>query len=101
MIGAIFKFILNAIVSLIQVIVWPINQLIIAALPDLSSQITSVTSGITQLFAGLGWAGSILPLSLISILVFVISIWLIVRTVSISNHMLVKAWNILQKIKFW
>ena len=101
MIQAIFKFLLNILATLVQVVVWPINQIIVNALPDLSDKITQVTNGFNTLFSGIGWALGILPSSVLSVLIFIVSVEIIKHTIFLSTHTLTKLWTILQKIKFW
>lgn len=105
MIGALlsglFNLILNLLATVIQIVCIPLNTLITSLLPDISSSITSVTTGITNLMSYLPWALSILPLSFITTLGVCWTIRLAVANIHISTHALVKVWNVLQKIKFW
>ena len=101
MIQAIFKFLLNILATLVQVVVWPINQIIVNALPDLSEKIQQVSNGFNSLFSGIGWALGILPSSVLSVLIFIVSVEIIKHTIFLSTHTLTKLWTILQKIKFW
>jgi len=101
LISALFNFILDLISTIIQLICLPVNLLITNALPDLASAISSVSSGISQLLQTLPWALNILPLSFLTTLAVCWGIKLAVSNISISTHMLVKVWNVFQKIKFW
>lgn len=101
MIQAIFKFLLNILATLVQVVVWPINQIIVNALPDLSDKIQQVSNGFNSLFSGIGWALGMLPNSILVVLVFIVSVEIIKHTIFLSTHTLTKLWTILQKIKFW
>lgn len=101
LISALFNFLLDLIATVIQLVCLPLNAIITAALPDLSSSITSVTTGINQLLATLPWALSILPLSFLTTMAVCWGIRLVVGNLSISTHTLVKVWNVFQKIKFW
>ena len=101
MIQAIFKFLLNILATLVQVVVWPINQIIVNALPDLSEKIQQVSNGFNTLFSGIGWSLGILPSSVLSVLIFIVSVEIIKHTIFLSTHTLTKIWTILQKIKFW
>ena len=101
MIQAIFKFLLNILATLVQVVVWPINQIIVNTLPDLSDKITQVTNGFNTLFSGMSWALGMLPNSVLVVLVFIVSVEIIKHTIFLSTHTLTKLWTILQKIKFW
>lgn len=101
LISALFNFILGLVATVIQIIVSPINALIVSALPDLAQGLTAVSDGITTLFSIFNWALDLIPPVLLWTFAFCYGIRLAVTTISISTHTLVKVWNILQKIKFW
>lgn len=101
MFAAIINFLLNLIGSIIQVVLIPFNTIFINALPDLTSQINQVSNGISELFKGIGWALGLLPPGILPVLVFVITIEICKHTIWANAHMIVKVWNVLQKIKFW
>lgn len=101
MFKALFKIIINLLATIIQLIVWPINQLISATLPDLTTKISDVNSTITNVFNSMTWALGLLPPIIIETLLFIITIEIAKHTIYISTHTLVKVWNVLQKIKFW
>lgn len=101
LISALFNFILDLVATAIQLVVLPLNLLISNALPDLTANIATVTSGIQDLMQTIPWALSILPLSFISTLAICWGLKLVVSNISISNHALIKVWNVFQKIKFW
>lgn len=101
MFKALFTIIINLLATIIQLIAWPINAVIEAALPDISDKIMYVTSNITGLFEGLGWAVSFLPSVLTETLLFILSIEIAKHTIYISTNTLIKVWNVFQKIKFW
>lgn len=101
MIQAIFRFLLNILATLVQVVVYPINALFTTILPDLSSKITQVTTGINSLFVGMNWALGLLPPGVIQVLLFMLTIEICKHTIWASSHMITKVWLVLQKIKFW
>lgn len=101
MIQAIFRFLLNLLATVIQIVVWPINAVIEATMPDLSNQIAQVNNGISSLFEGIGWALGFLPPGVLAVLLFMITVEIAKHTIFISTHTLTKVWNVLQKIKFW
>lgn len=101
MIQAIFKFLLNLLASLIQVVVWPLNQIFISVLPDVSDKITQVNDGLSSLFAGMGWALGLLPPGVLPVLTFILTIEIAKHTIWANSHMITKVWLVLQKIKFW
>lgn len=101
MIQAIFRFLLNLLASTIQVIVWPVNQLFVTLLPDVSNKIIEVNNGISNLFSGIGWALSLLPPGILPTLIFILGVEIAKHTIWANSHMIIKVWQVLQKIKFW
>lgn len=101
MIQAIFKFLLNLLATIIQIVVFPINQLFVTVLPDVSSKITQVNDGLSNLFAGMGWALGLLPPGVLPVLIFILTIEIAKHTIWANSHMIIKVWQVLQKIKFW
>lgn len=101
MIQAIFRFLMNLLATVIQIIVWPINQLIVATMPDLSNKIQEVTNTISTVFDSIGWALGLIPDSLLATLIFILTIEIAKHTIFTSTHALIKVWNVLEKIKFW
>ena len=101
MINAILKGLLNIIATLIQVVTWPLNELITLAIPDLSEQISQVTNTFNSIFGGIGWSLGFIPPVLLGTLIFILTIEICKHTIFVSTHTLLKVWNIFQKIKFW
>lgn len=101
MFKALFNIIINLLATIIQLICWPINQIITSALPDLSSKITEVTNVFSTAFDGMAWAVSAIPPQIISTILFIITIEIAKHTIFTSTHTLIKVWNVLQKLKFW
>ena len=101
MFKTLFNIIINMLATIIQIIVWPVNQIISSALPDLSDKITSVTTVFNSVFNSINWAVSILPDVVIESLLFIISVEIVMLAIHKSTHALTMVWNVLQKIKFW
>lgn len=101
LISALFNFILGLVATIIQLLVSPINALIVSALPDLAQGLTAVSQGIATLFSLFNWVLDLVPPVLLWTFAFCYGIRLAVTTISISTHALIKVWNILQKVKFW
>lgn len=101
MIQAIFRFLLNLLATLVQIVVSPINLLFVNLLPNVSDKITQVNNGINSLFAGMGWALGLLPPGVLPVLIFIITIEIAKHTIWANSHMIIKVWQVLQKIKFW
>lgn len=101
MFKALFNIIINMLATIIQIIVWPVNQIISNTLPDLTDKITSVTNVFNTVFNSINWAISILPDVVIEALLFIISVEVVMLAIHKSTHALTMVWNVLQKIKFW
>lgn len=101
MINAILKGLLNIIATLIQVISWPINELVSASVPDISEQINQVTTTFNTIFGGIGWALGFVPPVLLGTLTFILTIEICKHTIYLSTHTLINIWRLFQKIKFW
>lgn len=101
MFKALFNIIINMLASVIQVICWPINAIISSALPDLTDKISVVTNSLGTMFDGIGWALGLVPPFIIEVLLFIIAVEIAKHTIFTSTHMLIKVWNVFQKIKFW
>lgn len=101
MFKALFDIIIGLLATVIQLIVWPINAVITATMPDISSQITQVGTTLGNIFTSMGWAVGLIPAPVLAVLVFVVTCEIAKHTVFMSTHMVLKVWNVLQKIKFW
>lgn len=101
MFKALFNIIINLLATLLQIICWPINELMVAALPDISSKILEVSSTLNTLFDSMTWALGLIPPFIIEVLLFILTIEIAKHTIFKSTHMLLKVWNVFQKIKFW
>lgn len=101
MFKALFKIIINLLGSLVQIVCFPLNAIITNALPDLATGINKVTSVFGSVFSSLSWAMGLIPQPIIEVLLLIITIEIAKHTIYVSTHMLVKVWNLFQKIKFW
>lgn len=101
MFKALFNIIINLLATVIQLICWPINTAITAALPDIAGKINEVTTSIASIFNTITWALGLLPAILIEILLFIVTVEIAKHTIFKSTHVLIKVWNVLQKVKFW
>lgn len=101
MFQALFNIIFNLLASIIQIVVWPINQLITSTMPNIADKLEYVGSSISTLFGNLGWALSIIPSSIVDAILFFLTIEVAKHTIFLSTHTLIKVWNLFQKLKFW
>lgn len=63
MINAILTGIINLIVGLVEIVLYPFDALILSALPDLSNALTAIGGFISVITSGLGWVISLTGLS--------------------------------------
>ncbi len=96
-----FNILINLLASLVQIAVLPINLIITNLMPDISTQILQVTNTLNTVFDAITWPLGLIPSSVISTLLFIISIEIVKHTIFISTDKLLKIWNLFQKLKFW
>lgn len=96
-----FDIIINLLGTVVQLVVLPLNLAITAVLPDFSNQLIAVNTAIADIVQSLVWPLSILPGSLVAILIFILTCEIAKHTIYISTHTLIKVWTIIQKVKFW
>lgn len=101
MVKALLNVLINLIATIIQIICWPVNSLISAALPDMSNKILSITNTFNSVFDSITWSIGLIPAPIIEVLLFVLLVEVAKHTIFVSTHVLVKVWNVFQKIKFW
>ena len=101
MFKALFNIILNMLATVIQIVVWPINQIIINTMPDVSDKVLQVTNTLNTVFDAITWGLGLLPSIVVETLLFIVSVEIARHTIYISTKKLVSVWNLLQKIKFW
>lgn len=63
MINALLKGVIKLIISLVNVILTPIDSIIVSVLPDLSNAFTAIGSFLSIISSGIGWAVSLTGLS--------------------------------------
>lgn len=101
MIQKIMGVIINLVISLIQIVLAPLNLIVTNLFPNLSDTILTTTNYISGAFNGMGWAIGIIPTSVLLTLIAILELEIAKHSLYVTSHLLVKAWNVLQKIKFW
>lgn len=96
-----FNIIINLLATLIQIVCLPLNTIMANALPDLTTKISNIVSSFTGIFNTLSWPISVLPPIVLETLLFIFTIEVAKHTIFTSTHVLIKVWNLFQKIKFW
>jgi len=101
LISAFFNFLLTMIMSIIQVIMLPLNAIFNGVFPNFSDKLTSIDNALTSAFSNVSWAISIIPPVVADTLLFIFTIELSLLVIMKSTHLTAKAWTVLQKLKFW
>lgn len=101
MIKAILQGLLKTLTSLLSLFLWPIDQLVRVAFPDLNNAINNVVSGLTGLFDNMIWPLSILPTTFHTVLVIIITLEIAYFTLFINTIIWPRLFRVIQKIKFW
>jgi hypothetical protein len=96
-----YNFFLTALVTGVQIICWPINEIINAAFPALSGYITTAVTNLANNLSWLSWVLSFLPPGTVTLLLFILGVELVFLYVFQSSYYVAKIWTIVQKIKFW
>lgn len=101
MFKALFNVIINLLASVVQIVCWPVNEVIKLALPDVSEKILQVTNSFNTIFDCMSWAIGLLHPIVIGTLLFIVAVEIAKHTIFTSTHNLLKVWNLFQKLKFW
>lgn len=97
-----FKVFLGFIKSVADIILAPINLLIVGLFPDLSNLISTFNSAVSRLIgAGVGFFSYMLPSGTKTLILFYLGILISYYTVSITVHGILKVINIIKRIKIW
>lgn len=102
MIKAIINGVMKLVTNIIDIVLLPVNTLISNIFPDFSSSINQFNSFVTNYIGGtISYFSSLLP----PITRNVIAIWLtfliVYYGVVWSYSLIIKIYNVIQKIKFW
>lgn len=101
MIQLILNIFLTLISTVVQVVSYPINLLISELFPSVSTWIVSVNNVLDTVFNAITWGLGLIPTPIIAVLIFIIAVEIGKHTVFLSTHLLLRIWNVFQKVKFW
>lgn len=97
----VLAFLMTLLVSAIQVICYPINQLVITALPDLSTKLTQTHDNLANALSAFPYLLSFLPPGVLALILFMLGVEVVMMYVFQSSFYVSKLWKIIQQIKFW
>lgn len=101
MIQLILNIFLTLVSTVVQIISYPINVLLDEFFPSFTNTIANVTSTLNTVFDAITWGLGIVPSAIINVLLFIIVVEIAKHTIFLSTHILLRLWNIFQKVKFW
>lgn len=96
-----FKLIINLIATLIQLILLPFNIAISEAFPTISDNVLTITSTLSGILKNVQWALSLVPIPVLQALTLIVGFEIAKHSIYVFSHMLIKVWEVIQKIKFW
>lgn len=96
-----FNTMMTVVFSIIQLICLPLNALFSNVFPDFTSWITKVSTTLNSAMSNFRWAFDIIPPAVRTLVAIILPVEAGVLVIFKSTHLTAKAWNILQKLKFW
>lgn len=102
MINAIFNGLFKVLNFLLNIILTPINALVVNFFPDFNRMISSFTTAVdTYIGGGLAYFFSLLPEITRYVIVMYLTLLVGYYTLSVSLFAITKIWTLIQKIKVW
>lgn len=101
MIEQIFNIIINLLGTLVQLICYPINAIIVKLLPDLSLNIVNLNNEISTIFDSLTWGLGLIPVTLKTTLIVIVSMEVVRFNIYLSTKGILAIIDIIKKLKFW
>lgn len=102
MIKALLNGIMKIVSSFIGIILTPVNTLISNVFPDFSNAIASFNTFVSRYVGGtIAYFSSILPPITRSIIALWLTFLIGYYTITWSYALIIKIYNVIQKIKFW
>ena len=99
---AIFNVLFSVIKTVLNILLAPINLLVVNLFPDFSSLISNFNSFVsTYIGSGIGYFSSILPPISKNIILLYLTFLISYYTITYSAHAIIKIFKIIQRIKFW
>lgn len=99
---ALFKVLLKLIKSIADIILAPINLLVVNLLPDLSSMISTFNSAVSRfLGTNLAFFAHLLPPYTKTLILIYLGFLITYYTIVVTAHAILKVINIIKAIKIW
>jgi len=99
---ALMNVIMKLVTSAINIVLIPINALLSPLFPDsLTNAISNFTNLLNNIGGAIAWFGNLLPPTFKELLLLALGITISYYTIAWSYSLIVKIYNVIQKIKFW
>lgn len=100
--GIIFTLLMKFIVTIVNFILLPINALVVNALPSFTDKINYFESLVGRFVSPtLSWFFNILPPYSRSLIIFYLELLVILYTITIGIHLVLKVIHLIRNIKIW
>ena len=100
--GILIEVIFKLIKVITNVLLLPINALVVSVLPDFSDSVNNFNVLVNEYIGGgLAYFSSILPPLTRSTIIFYLSLLVILYTTTLTIHLTLKIFKIIKAIKFW
>lgn len=102
MIKAILNGIMKLVTNIINIVLLPINSLISNIFPDFSSAVSQFNSFVSNYVGGsISYFSSLIPPITRNIIAIWLTFLIVYYGVTWSYALIIKIYNVIQKIKFW
>lgn len=99
---AIFSVLLKFIKSVVNVILLPVNLLVVNLVPDVSEKISTFNSAISSIFGStMGYFANFIPPYTKTLILFYLGFLVTYYTIVISVHAVLKVIEIIKAVKVW
>lgn len=99
---ALMKVIMKLVTSAINIVLLPVNLLLEPLFPQsLVNAITNFSNLLNRIGSIIGYVGNFLPPIFKDLILLAMGITIVYYTISWSYTLIVKIYNVIQKIKFW
>ena len=99
---AIFSVFLKFIKSIVNIVLAPINLLVVTLFPDFGTLISTFNNAISSIIGGnLGFFAHLLPPNTRVMILLYLGILITYYTITISVHAVLKIINIIRRVKIW
>ena len=99
---ALMKVIMKLVTSVINIVLLPVNTLIEPLFPSsLTNAITNFSNLLSRIGGIISWFANLFPPTFKDLLLLALGVTIAYYTIAWSYTLIVKIYNVIQKIKFW